>query len=152
MLALFGAAIFLAAGLVFLVQPMVAKALLPTFGGTPQVWTASLLFFQAALLGGYAYAHASVRTLGLRRQPLVHLFALLLPLLVLPIGLRGIELVDGLPPALAVLAPRISWYRPPARCSNAGSRRPVTGPQVTHTSCTRAATPAVCWDSWHTPS
>ncbi|HEY7523487.1 MAG TPA: fused MFS/spermidine synthase [Candidatus Limnocylindrales bacterium] len=102
MLPLFGVAIFLAAGLVFLVQPMVAKALLPTFGGTPQVWTASLLFFQAALLGGYAYAHASVRSLGLRRQPLVHLLALAVPLVLLPIGLRGLELVRELPPAIAV--------------------------------------------------
>jgi SAM-dependent methyltransferase len=102
MLVLFGTAIFLAAGLVFLVQPMIAKALLPTFGGTPQVWTASLLFFQAALLGGYAYAHASVRFLGLRRQPLVHVAALLLPLLVLPIGLRSLDVVQGLPPAIAV--------------------------------------------------
>jgi hypothetical protein len=104
MLPLFGAAIFLAAGLVFLVQPMIAKALLPTFGGAPQVWTASLLFFQAALLAGYGYAHASVRALGLRRQPLVHLAALLLPLLVLPIGLRGLDAVRGLPPAFAVAA------------------------------------------------
>ena len=53
---LFTAATFIAAGLVFMVQPMVAKAL-PTFGGAPQVWTAAMLFFQGALLAGYGYAH-----------------------------------------------------------------------------------------------
>src|SRR5687768_3409630 len=71
-IALFGLAIFVSAGLVFLVQPMTAKLLLPTFGGSPQVWTASMVFFQGALLAGYAYAHWSIRRLGLRRQPMVH--------------------------------------------------------------------------------
>ncbi len=104
MIPLFGLAIFLSAGLVFLVQPMTAKLLLPSFGGSPQVWTASMVFFQAALLAGYAYADLSIRRIGLRRQPLVHAAVILLPLLVLPIGLRGLETASGLPPALAVVA------------------------------------------------
>ena len=103
MLILFGLAIFLSAGLVFLVQPMTAKLLLPTFGGSPQVWTAATVFFQAALLLGYGYAHLSIRSLGVRRQPLLHGALLFLPLLVLPIGLRGVELAGRLPPAIAVL-------------------------------------------------
>ena len=47
--------------LLFLVQPMFAKLLLPLFGGSPAVWTTCMLFFQALLLAGYAYAHASSR-------------------------------------------------------------------------------------------
>ena len=100
---LFTAATFIAAALVFMVQPMVAKALLPTFGGAPQVWTAALLFFQGALLAGYGYAHLSLRRLGPRKQSAVHAVVMLLPLAVLPITLRGVPLTEGLSPALAVL-------------------------------------------------
>ena len=100
---LFGLAIFLSAGLVFLVQPMTAKLLLPTFGGSPQVWTAATVFFQAALLIGYGYAHLSIKSLGLRRQPVAHAALLFVPLLVLPIGLRGLSAAGQLPPAVAVL-------------------------------------------------
>jgi hypothetical protein len=102
--ALFTVATFIAAALVFMVQPMVAKALLPTFGGAPQVWTAAMLFFQAALLGGYGYAHLTLRRLGPRRQAVLHGVVMLLPLLVLPVTLRGVPLTEGLSPALAVLA------------------------------------------------
>jgi len=100
---LFGSAVFVAAGLVFLVQPMTAKMLLPTFGGSPQVWTAAMVFFQGALLAGYAWADISVRRFG-QRQPLVHIVLLLLPALVLPIGLRGLDAAGTLPPAAAVVA------------------------------------------------
>jgi hypothetical protein len=102
-IALFTAAIFVSAALVFLVQPMTAKLLLPTFGGSPQVWTASMVFFQAALLAGYGWADLSTRTFG-RRQPLVHVGLLLLPLLVLPIGMRALDAAATLPPALAVVS------------------------------------------------
>ncbi len=91
---LFGIASFVSAGLLFLVQPMVGKLVLPLFGGSPSVWNTSMLFFQTVLLAGYAYAHVSTRWLGLRRQPLVHTVALLLPLLVLPIALSP----DAYPP------------------------------------------------------
>lgn len=79
-------AVFLGALLLFLVQPMAAKAILPWFGGTAAVWTASLLFFQTLLLLGYAYAHASVARLSPRAQSLLHLGLLALSLLTLPIG------------------------------------------------------------------
>ena len=87
LVALFGIASFVAAGLVFLVQPMVARMVLPLLGGTPAVWNTSMVFFQAALLGGYAYAHFSIRALGVRRQSWLHLLLLALPLLLLPIAL-----------------------------------------------------------------
>ncbi|HEY8238611.1 MAG TPA: hypothetical protein VIF63_04170, partial [Candidatus Limnocylindrales bacterium] len=100
---LFGAGIFVAAGLVFLLEPMIAKALLPTFGGAPQVWTAATVFFQAALLAGYGYAHLSTTRFGPRRGPLLHLALLAAPVLLLPIAIRGGALVEGAPPALAVV-------------------------------------------------
>lgn len=80
------AAVFLGAALVFLVQPMVAKMVLPLFGGSPAVWTTSMVFFQAVLLAGYGYAHASSRLLGPRRQPLAQVGLLLLSLAALPVG------------------------------------------------------------------
>lgn len=85
----FAAAAFLGAGLLFLVQPMVVKLILPSLGGSPQVWNTSMVFFQALLLVGYGYAHVSTRVLGLWRQPIAHLVVLALPLLVLPMGLPG---------------------------------------------------------------
>ena len=84
---LHGAAIFTASALLFVVEPMVAKMLLPSFGGTPAVWAISLVFFQAILLVGYAFAHVSFRLLPVRRQALLQILLLLLPLAVLPIAL-----------------------------------------------------------------
>lgn len=81
------AAIFTAAALLFVVEPMVAKMLLPSFGGTSAVWAISLVFFQAVLLVGYAFAHVSFRLLPVRRQALAQLGLLLVPLLALPIAL-----------------------------------------------------------------
>lgn len=94
--ALFTVAIFVAAGLLFVIQPMVGKMVLPRAGGSPQVWNTSLVFFQTALLGGYLYAHLSVRWLGVRRQAMLHMAVLALPLLVLPIALpAGNPPVEG---------------------------------------------------------
>jgi hypothetical protein len=88
-LGLFATAIFAGATLLFLVQPMVARMVLPLFGGSQAVWTTSMLFFQAVLLVGYGYAHASTRLLGPSRQPIVHAFVLVLAVAALPIG-RGL--------------------------------------------------------------
>src|SRR6188508_3116026 len=79
------AAIGLGAFLLFLVQPMAARFILPWFGGGPTVWSACLLFFQVALLAGYGYAHLS-RRLSLPRQVQLHLALLLLAALTLPIA------------------------------------------------------------------
>jgi len=89
MLALFAAAIFLAASLLFLVQPMAAKLILPLLGGSPAVWNASMLFFQAALLGGYAWAHAIGKLRSLTTAAAVHGSLLALAALTLPIGLSA---------------------------------------------------------------
>jgi spermidine synthase len=76
--------IFLSAFLLFLVQPIIAKQILPWFGGSAAVWTTCLVFFQSVLLAGYAYADATHK-LGVRRQTLLHIVLLLLSLLTLPI-------------------------------------------------------------------
>lgn len=87
MLLLYGLTIFLGASLLFLVQPMFAKMALPLLGGTPAVWNTCMLFFQAALLAGYGYAHLSTRWLGPRRQAALHIAVLALPLLALPLAI-----------------------------------------------------------------
>jgi hypothetical protein len=79
LLLVFAVTLFLSAALLFLVQPMVGKMLLPLLGGTPAVWNTCMVFFQALLLAGYAYAHATTAWLGVRRQALLHLAVLLLP-------------------------------------------------------------------------
>lgn len=78
--------IFLGAFLLFLVQPIMGKFILPWFGGSSAVWTTCLLFFQLALLGGYAYAHALTKWLEPRRQAVVHLSLLVAALFFLPIA------------------------------------------------------------------
>ena len=85
MVVLFAITLFVSAALLFLVQPMFAKMVLPTLGGTPAVWNTCMVFFQAALLAGYACAHAATRWLGVRRQAALHVGLLFLPFLVLPI-------------------------------------------------------------------
>ncbi|MBL9216472.1 MAG: hypothetical protein JNG83_13430 [Opitutaceae bacterium] len=77
--------IFTGAFLLFLVQPLIGKYILPWFGGTPAVWTTCLLFFQTVLLGGYAYAHWLTDRLRPRTQAAVHLVLLAASLLWLPI-------------------------------------------------------------------
>jgi hypothetical protein len=79
---------------------MVAKMLLPAYGGTPAVWNTSMVFFQAALLLGYGYAHLSFRFLGPRLQPVVHLFFLGACTLALPIAM-------GEPATQAASAPAV---------------------------------------------
>ena len=102
-LALFGCTIFAGSALVFLVEPMVGKMLLPLFGGTPAVWAVSLVFFQAVLLAGYAFAHWSMRMLPVRRQSLVQLGLLLVPLAFLPVAVRHGALSSSSDPALGLL-------------------------------------------------
>jgi spermidine synthase len=84
---LFLFAIFLSAFLLFQVQPVIARYILPWYGGSPGVWTTCLLFFQVGLLGGYAYAHVLVTFLREKRRPQValHLSLLALAFLLLPI-------------------------------------------------------------------
>lgn len=93
----------MAAALLFVVQPMVGKMILPRGGGSPQVWITAMVFFQAALLAGYAYAHFSVRLLGPRRQIVAHALVLALPVFVLPIALPDLPRPDGSGPSLWIL-------------------------------------------------
>lgn len=88
--ALFALAIFTSASLVFVVQPMVAKLVLPMLGGSPSVWNTSMVFFQAALLGGYAYAHLLQRIGSIRIQVGVHLALLVAAALFLPLQISGL--------------------------------------------------------------
>jgi hypothetical protein len=77
LLASYAAAIFTSAFLLFQVQPLVSKAILPWFGGSPAVWTTCMLFFQSLLFAGYAYAHLSQRWLTQRYQAMAHLALIL---------------------------------------------------------------------------
>ena len=81
----FYAVVALSAFLLFLVQPLIAKQILPWFGGSSAVWTTCMLFFQGALLLGYAYSDVTPRALGAKRQPVLHIVVALLALWVLPI-------------------------------------------------------------------
>ena len=86
MLLLFAIALFVSATLLFMVQPMFSKLVLPRLGGTPAVWITCMVFYQAALLAGYAYAHLSARWLGVRWQAAVHAGWLLAVFLFLPLS------------------------------------------------------------------
>ena len=77
--------IFIGAFLLFQVQPLIGKFILPWFGGTPAVWTTCMLFFQLLLLGGYAYVHVTSRWLKPRTQAIMHLVLLAAALTLLPI-------------------------------------------------------------------
>ena len=82
---LFASTILLSAFLLFLVQPIIAKQILPWFGGTSAVWTTCLVFFQVLLLAGYAYSHLITSHLAPRQQARLHIALLLASLLFLPI-------------------------------------------------------------------
>src|SRR5215212_805468 len=93
----FAAATFLGAFLLFLVQPMIAKYILPWFGGGAAVWTTCMLFFQTVLLCGYLYAHLGVSRLPTRGQALLH----------------GAVLLAAAAVALPAIIPSARW-QPPA--------------------------------------
>ena len=92
---LFTSTLFVSAFLLFLVQPMVAKMVLPMLGGSPMVWNTCMVFFQMALLVGYAYAHGATKWLHGRTQMALHVVLLLLPFSMLPFLIGP----DSAPPA-----------------------------------------------------
>ncbi len=96
-LPVFALAIFTSAFLLFSVQPLFTKMVLPVLGGTPAVWSVAMVFFQGVLLAGYLYAHLLNRRLGPARAVIVHL------------ALMVVVFVIALPIALAP-----GWGRPPA--------------------------------------
>lgn len=83
---LYAITIFLSAFLLFQIQPMITKMILPWFGGSAAVWVTAMLFFQTALLAGYLYAHWSARSLRPKIQALLHGLLLAASLLLLPVG------------------------------------------------------------------
>jgi spermidine synthase len=85
MVFLFALTLFLSSSLLFVVQPMIAKMMLPLLGGTPAVWNTCMVFFQGTLLAGYLYAHASTRWLSFRNQASLHIVMLAASFLALPI-------------------------------------------------------------------
>jgi hypothetical protein len=95
MLLVFALTLFLSATLLFLVEPMVGKMILPLLGGTPAVWNTCMVFFQAVLLAGYAYAHASTRWLGPRKQAILHLAVLVVPFIFFPLRVNSTIFVGG---------------------------------------------------------
>src|SRR5947207_3331216 len=82
-LPIFAITIFVSAFLLFLVQPLVGKLILPKLGGTPQVWSTCMVFFQSVLLAGYGYTHYVSTRLKLRQQLLVHCIVLAVPVLIM---------------------------------------------------------------------
>src|SRR3954464_3874495 len=101
LLRVFGAAIFLSAALLFAVQPMFTKMVLPRLGGTPSVWSVAMVFFQAVLLGGYAYAHALTKYFPGKRSVAIHLAVMVAACLFLPLSIASWW---GRPPADATAA------------------------------------------------
>lgn len=97
--ALFSLTIFTGSFLLFMIQPMVGKILLPALGGVPAVWTTCMLFFQAALLAGYIYAERGIRLLGCARQSMLHLMLMIGAWLLLPVNvdLSGAETAYATP-------------------------------------------------------
>ncbi|HEX8204260.1 MAG TPA: fused MFS/spermidine synthase [Isosphaeraceae bacterium] len=94
---LFAATLFVSSALLFAVQPMIAKAVLPALGGSPAVWNTCVAFFQATLLAGYAAVHAATARLGIRHQAILHVGLLLVSALLSPLVLSR-EAVGTPPP------------------------------------------------------
>src|SRR5215475_16098647 len=85
--AVFTAAIFVSAALLFAVQPMFTKMVLPRLGGAPSVWSVAIVYFQTALLAGYAYAHVLTRYAGPRASVVIHLAVMIAAAFALPLSI-----------------------------------------------------------------
>ncbi len=114
MLVLYRVAVFLSAALLFLVEPLFARRVLPVLGGASAVWTTTQVFFQTVLLAGYGYAHVASTRLGVRRHARAHLLVIALPILVLPLGLpRGAAPPAASSPVPWILATMLVTVGPP---------------------------------------
>ena len=134
-LPLFATTLFVSALLLFWVQPMFSRMVLPALGGSPAVWNTAMVFFQTALLAGYALRPSGQPLARPRRQVALHLGLSAVAALTLPIAIGP----DWTPPTegtpvlwlIALLAwcrsaCRSSWWRRPRRCCSNGSRRAAT--------------------------
>ncbi len=100
----FAIVITLSAFLIFLVQPLIAKQILPWFGGSAAVWTTCMVFFQSALLAGYAYADWAPRRFGVRKHARIHAALVAISLIALPITVSSFwKPADGAAPILHIL-------------------------------------------------
>ena len=147
----FVAACFASAFLIFLVQPMVGKRILPWFGGAPAVWTLCLAFYQTTLFAGYAYAHLVIRYVPPAFQLALHgllLVGALFALPVLPVaawtpaGARTRAARSSRCSASTSVFPS-SRSPPPARSSRPGLH--VVIPAALPIPCMPSPTPAPCW-------
>ena len=107
----FAFTLLVSAVMLFVVEPMFAKMVLPLLGGAPAVWNTCMVFYQAALLGGYLYAHFGAKYLGPRRQAVVHLALMGLALVVLPLAVPPNAWIQK-------IVPFIEWAPP-------GDRNPI---------------------------
>ena len=96
---LFAATLLVSSSLLFVVEPMFAKMVLPRLGGTPAVWNTCVVFFQAAMLAGYAYAHLTSRRLRLAQQVVLHSALMLATAFLLSVVIPD----DWIPPAEGTL-------------------------------------------------
>ncbi len=148
---LFSAAVFLSAFLLFQVQPLIGKAILPWFGGTPGVWTTCMLFFQMLLCGGYLYSHMLTGKIPTHRQGQVHVTLLIVSLLLLQILPDPSWKPTGAEPPVCEFWPccfqplgcRTSRCQQPGRCCSDGSAK--RGRPHRPIDCMHCRTPDHCW-------
>ena len=95
---IFTLTIFLSAYLLFLIQPMVGKSLLPVLGGSPSVWNTAMVFFQVLLLAGYLYAHLLVKIDNIKYQFIIHGVVLFTAFLTLPMAIAFLPPADSASP------------------------------------------------------
>ncbi len=147
---LFAATLFASAFLLFLVQPLVGRMLLPLWGGSPAVWNTCMVFFQTALLAGYSYSHLVGSRLSMRWQVILHLPVLALPAIVLPLEVSEevaraaaetsypeFQLLKVLIVAVGLPFFVVATTGP---CCNAGLHKRAITPPATRISCTRPVT------------
>jgi hypothetical protein len=143
---LYAVTLFASAFLLFWVEPLVAKMLLPRLGGAPAVWNTALMFFQTVLLAGYLYAHILCQRVAPKAQPWVHAAVILVAFTFLPLGIgAAVPVSDDAPvlwliQRLAVCA-GLPFFALPAsaRCCRHGSRAPPTATRAIHTFFTALA-------------
>jgi len=145
---LYSITLFVNAALLFIIEPMVAKMILPFLGGSPAVWNASLVFYQGCLLVGYAYAHYGSSWLGSKRHAFVHLGLVFAAILLLPVALPIDWFATPIesPTTLVLGALTVSIGFPflviaaGAPLLKSGSRSVATAPRAIPISYTRRAT------------
>ena len=104
----FAIAIFTSAFLVFEIQPIIAKVILPIYGGTPSVWTTCVLFFQIGLLIGYIYSHYLVKNTPIKNQVIIHSCLLIISLIIIPLIFDKPEKTQTLPQSLGIIQSLVS--------------------------------------------